>query len=147
MLFCSASSMDRLGRHSAYGNSTHTHHTVDDMSPNTGKVGQLKCMLWQNPWDAKKVLFCFTFTVFAKSKFYTFPVSLPPLSFIHCISMLPLSLLVLISAWSNTHLLFPSQQSDRLYATLMCFQLWFLSFRRRFRLSGSMMYLWILLGG
>lgn len=101
----SVSSMVRLGRHSHHKNSTHRHHTVDDVSPNTRKCGDLAWLaieihlLTGSLGHWKAFLFLWPFVVFTECKFYLFPASLPR-SLIYLISMRPRSHgHVLSSAW------------------------------------------------
>lgn len=120
MVLSSASSGHRLVRHSDYGDSTHWLHTVDDRRPNPSKCGTrmlgcLKSMFKQHPWDAENFFLFLTFTVFAKSKVYPFPGSVPT-PFIHLISVVALPCPQL--GQTHTHC-FPSQWSDLLYAPLL----------------------------
>lgn len=141
----SASSTVRLGRHSDYKNSTHKHHTVDDVSPNTRKCGDLARwaieihLLTGYLGHRKAFLFLRPFVVFAKSKFYPFPASLP-MSLVYLISMRPWSHDHVLSGARRTPTASPSQQSDLLYAASLCLQTVVSKLpSRRFWFSGSAM--------
>lgn len=141
----SASSMVRLGRHSDYKNSTHKHHTVDDMSPNTRKCGDLARLAieirlltgYLGHWKA--FLFLRPFAVLAKSKFHPFPASLT-MSLVYLISRRPWSQGHILSWTRHTPIASPSQQSDLLHAASLCLHTVVSKLpRRRFWFSGSAM--------